>query len=100
VWSQHNATGIFGTPGTSLAGDAYTETITTNPLLNSNVRTRSARLALEAEGAGGRLNKQSDEHGRAAERRPLYLRKSPRSILSYPERLARRLRVRSSLSPD
>jgi hypothetical protein len=34
----------------------------------------SARLvAQEAEGASGRLNKQSDEHGRAAERRPFYL---------------------------
>jgi hypothetical protein len=30
-------------------------------------RLRSARLAQEAEGAGGRLNKQSDEHGRASD---------------------------------
>jgi hypothetical protein len=30
-----NQTGIFGTPGASLVGDAYTETITTDPLLNT-----------------------------------------------------------------
>ena len=30
-----NQTGIFGTPGMSLVGDAYTETITTDPLLNT-----------------------------------------------------------------
>jgi hypothetical protein len=30
-----NQTGIFGTPGASLVGDPYTETITTNPLLNT-----------------------------------------------------------------
>jgi hypothetical protein len=28
-----NGTGIFGPPGASLVGDAYTETITTDPLL-------------------------------------------------------------------
>src|SRR5258708_3063345 len=30
-----DGTGIFGTPGVSLAGDAYTETITTDPLVNT-----------------------------------------------------------------
>jgi len=39
-----NGTGIFGTPGTSLVGDAYTESITTNPLLNSHVDSTSSFL--------------------------------------------------------
>jgi hypothetical protein len=42
-------------------------------LLHRPRRRRSGRLAQEAEGASGRLNKQQDEHGSAAARRPFLL---------------------------
>jgi hypothetical protein len=37
--------GLFGAAGSSLVGDAYTETITTDPLLNSTVACASATCA-------------------------------------------------------
>jgi hypothetical protein len=48
-----NSTGIFGAVGTSLVGDTYTETITTNPLLNANVNSIPAASVLQSYGGPG-----------------------------------------------
>jgi hypothetical protein len=49
-----NGTGIFGTPGTSLIGDTYTETITTDPSLNSHVDSNSTLIeSYGGPGIGG-----------------------------------------------
>jgi hypothetical protein len=53
--------GLFGAAGSSLVGDTYTETITTNPLLNSTTACASATCA----GTIGGLNNPAYDPGAA-----------------------------------
>jgi hypothetical protein len=45
-------TGLFGTPGESLVGDAYTQTITTDPLLNTYLQETTPFYHQSYGGAG------------------------------------------------
>jgi hypothetical protein len=53
IQSGGGTTGIFGTPGLSLVGLSYTETITTDPLLNTNIAGSAAPDSTYLERYGG-----------------------------------------------